>query len=736
MVKVALLIGVSEFADAALAPLPAALRDINAVQIALDDPEMGGFDEVRLLENPDRPQMEDAIDALFRDRQRDDLVLLYFSGHGIKDDTGKFSLATRITEKHRLRTTAVAASFVHDVMSSSKSRRQVVILDCCFSGAFAQGMTAKDDASVDVKAQLGGEGRAVLTASTATQYAFAQANEELSVYTRFLVEGIRTGAADVDTDGHITVDELHEYAQRKVQEAAPAMKPEIYAVKEGYTIQLTKAPLGDPKLKYRKEVERFASRGDVSLVGRRTLDVLQRQLNLSTKEAEAIESEVLRPYREYEQKLENYGQVFSEALQQPFGDRTREELQRFQQVLGLRDEDTERVEKQLAELKQPTHTKSKAPASQPSKRGTVQRTVDRPSQNEKRKPLLWVGASLLGSTILVGTWAFRDQGLPKTPQTSMSKSASSAVNTPEDLKRASTSVVATLATEKLNQGNVEAAQPAIETLLDRGELNQAASVMASVPIRQVNDPTLNFLYGRLAWQSIKAGSKDYSLDDARRYWETAVKQQTSLESPYLQSISMKAGSKNYSLDDDTRRYWETAVKQQTSLEYENALSFAYYTQGKPGPYDLRRFQGQKLSQIYQAMSNILSVMQNKEPMDAILSTKLSVMQNKEPMDAILSTKNPSLSRQSLTNLAVLALVEAKAAANQPRSKQASLQNQVIKLRQQVLAADPVSFEPEALNKNWLWTEKTIKDWEAILALKQVNAVEQNPLNSIRSIKGG
>ena len=175
MVKVALLIGVSEFADTALTSLPAALRDINAVQTALNDPEMGGFDEVRLLENPDRQPMEEAIDALFRDRQKDDLVLLYFSGHGIKDDTGKFSLATRLTEKNRLRTTAVAASFVHDVMSSSRSRRQVVILDCCFSGAFAIGMMAKDSGSVDVKAQLGSEGHAVLTASTATQYAFASA---------------------------------------------------------------------------------------------------------------------------------------------------------------------------------------------------------------------------------------------------------------------------------------------------------------------------------------------------------------------------------------------------------------------------------------------------------------------------------------------------------------------------------------------------------------------------------
>ena len=373
MVKVALLIGVSEFADATLAPLPVALRDINAMYTALEDQEIGAFDAVTRLENPARQPMEEAIDALFRDRQKDDLVLLYFSGHGIKDDTGKFSLATRTTEKHRLRTTADAASFVHEVMSSSKSRRQVVILDCCFSGAFAQGMSAKDDASVDVKAQLGGEGRAVLTASTATQYAFAQLDEELSVYTRFLVEGICTGAADVDTDGHITVDELHDYAQRKVQAAAPAMKPEIYAVKEGYKIQLTKAPLGDPKLKYRKEVERFTGRGEVSLVGRRTLDVLRHQLSLSTREAEAIESEVLRPYQEYKQKLQSYGQVFSEALQQTFSDQTREDLQRFQQVLGLRDEDTERVEKQLIELKQPTHTESKS-LSQASKPRTVKLT--------------------------------------------------------------------------------------------------------------------------------------------------------------------------------------------------------------------------------------------------------------------------------------------------------------------------------------------------------------------------
>ncbi|WP_219904739.1 caspase, EACC1-associated type [Stenomitos frigidus] len=342
MVKVALLIGVSEFADVALANLPAAIRDINAVQSVLNDAERGGFDDVRLLENPDRTELEDAIDTLFRDRQKDDLVLLYFSGHGIKDDTGKFSLATCITQKDRLRTTAVAASFVHDVMSSSRSRRQVVILDCCFSGAFATGMTAKDDASVDVKAQLGGEGRVVLTASTATQYAFAQTDEDLSIYTRFLVEGIQTGAADTDNDGRITVDELHTYAQRKVQEAAPAMKPEIYAVKEGYTIQLAKAPLGDPTLEYRKQVENCVRNGRISVVGRRILQRWRRELKLTEANASTIEATVLEPFREYEHNREEFTQALAEALEAERGTlspETSAELKRYQQLLKLRDED-------------------------------------------------------------------------------------------------------------------------------------------------------------------------------------------------------------------------------------------------------------------------------------------------------------------------------------------------------------------------------------------------------------
>jgi hypothetical protein len=51
MAKVALLIGVSEYAFG-LDPLPAALNDVAELKNILQHSEMGGFDEVKSLERP------------------------------------------------------------------------------------------------------------------------------------------------------------------------------------------------------------------------------------------------------------------------------------------------------------------------------------------------------------------------------------------------------------------------------------------------------------------------------------------------------------------------------------------------------------------------------------------------------------------------------------------------------------------------------------------------------------
>jgi uncharacterized caspase-like protein len=175
MSKIALLIGVSEFGEPDLKPLPSAEEDIKAMARVLQQPELGGFDVVQALPNPTRGEVEDAIYALFANRQRDDLLLFYFSGHGVRDESGRLFLATPSTRKDGGKLvghTAIAASVLHENMSNSRSDRQVLVFDCCFSGAIATGMTIKDDGSVAIQQQLGGKGRAIFTSSNSIEYSF------------------------------------------------------------------------------------------------------------------------------------------------------------------------------------------------------------------------------------------------------------------------------------------------------------------------------------------------------------------------------------------------------------------------------------------------------------------------------------------------------------------------------------------------------------------------------------
>ncbi|AFY47667.1 hypothetical protein Nos7524_1801 [Nostoc sp. PCC 7524] len=355
MDKFALLIGVSEY-QADLKAIPSAVSDVEALKQVLINPEMGDFPEsnVTVLPNPNKREMELAIYKLFASRQKDDLVLFYFSGHGVKDESRKLYLSTSetILDKGRLiPPTAVEARYLHDRMNESKSKQQVIILDSCFSGAFPEGFNIKSDGidSVDIAKELNSEGRAILTSSTSTQYSFEHAGYDLSIYTRYLVEGITNGAADQDGDGRISVDELHNYASGKVREVSPAMTPQFYPVKEGYKIWLAKAPVNDPKLIYRKEVERRVNQGKISKVARRLLNSKQTQLSLLPEEAAAIEFEVLQPHREFQRKLEEYEQTLLEAVEEGYPDDeiVSNDLQAYQHDLGLRDEDIAPIHQRL-----------------------------------------------------------------------------------------------------------------------------------------------------------------------------------------------------------------------------------------------------------------------------------------------------------------------------------------------------------------------------------------------------
>ncbi|MGQ0600639.1 MAG: caspase family protein, partial [Anaerolineales bacterium] len=132
--KHALVIGSSEFTDPKLARLITPAEDATDLATVLQAVEIGGFDSVTALVNESVENVRTAIEAFFADKGLDDLLLLYFSGHGIRDDQGQLYLAVKDTQTHRLRSKAIPANFITESMDHSRSRRQVLILDCCHSG--------------------------------------------------------------------------------------------------------------------------------------------------------------------------------------------------------------------------------------------------------------------------------------------------------------------------------------------------------------------------------------------------------------------------------------------------------------------------------------------------------------------------------------------------------------------------------------------------------------------------
>ncbi|MBO1064180.1 MULTISPECIES: SUMF1/EgtB/PvdO family nonheme iron enzyme [Nostocales] len=355
--KMALLIGVSEY-GAGIPPLLSALNDVQAMERVLQNPNLGNFAQVERLLNPDSVAMRIGIQKLFKNAGKEDLLLFYFSGHGITNDDNHLYLATRNTAKDNFEATAVDANFIQTQSKSCYSKRQVLILDACYSGAFANGWHTKS-IGVDIKKQLGAEGRVVLTSSGATQTSFAQEGATLSLYTQYLVEGIETGAADTDNDGNIHVQELHTYAKSKVQAVKPNMTPDIILDKEGYNILLAYAPK-NPEAEYRKLVEQYAKNGELKRIAIEVLKAKRKTLVITDAKAEEIETEVLEPFRRRLINLQSYKQYFAEEVEQqyPLDEHTLKILKDYQQdVLGLRDEDVESMELEITSVKEAEYQK-------------------------------------------------------------------------------------------------------------------------------------------------------------------------------------------------------------------------------------------------------------------------------------------------------------------------------------------------------------------------------------------
>ena len=174
MARHALLIGVSEFTDQRLARLNAPTNDVLALRGILKDNSRGSFDNVELSLNEDFLAVRDHLLRLFHDRAPDDLLLLYYSGHGILGRGNRLFLATSGSNLDKPSDRGISARDIREFIDESRAGQQIVVLDCCHSGAFAEHAKSAVPPLAVTEATFSSRdaGVYVLTATDAQQFAW------------------------------------------------------------------------------------------------------------------------------------------------------------------------------------------------------------------------------------------------------------------------------------------------------------------------------------------------------------------------------------------------------------------------------------------------------------------------------------------------------------------------------------------------------------------------------------
>jgi hypothetical protein len=279
--KIALLVVSDDYSATQFKPLKAPKGDGEKLANVLTNTSIGGYN-VQLIINEPHYKVLGKIEATLKQCGRNDLVVLYFSGHGIKDDRGQLFFATTNTNTELLTATAISATIINELIARCRSRRKVLLLDTCYSGAFAKGTTHKAGEHVDVRSFFEqGTGHVVMTATDAMQYAFEEdgvsGESKGSVFTSTIVEGLRTGMADVDGDGQVSFDDLYDFVRNQVSGKRPEQQPHKWLFGVEGKLILAKNP--NPKPRELPEDVKNALKNPIPSVVKGAIPVLARMLD-------------------------------------------------------------------------------------------------------------------------------------------------------------------------------------------------------------------------------------------------------------------------------------------------------------------------------------------------------------------------------------------------------------------------------------------------------------------------
>jgi len=261
----AVVIGIGQYDHPSIPRLKYTVADAEAIYETLI--AVAGFKKEHVLLLTDKSDKKPTLKNikwalgtfLARSARKDDTVLIFFAGHGApetdprgleRDGLAKY-LIPADAEADDLYSSALPMDELQTIFSRIESERVVAFLDACYSGA-AGGRTFSARktraAGIDdlfLERLTRSKGRAIITASRPTEVSIELGELGHGLFTYYLIQGLK-GAADLNRDGIISLQELYEYLEQQVTAKSratggnqhPVMKGEMEGV-----LPLAKAPV-------------------------------------------------------------------------------------------------------------------------------------------------------------------------------------------------------------------------------------------------------------------------------------------------------------------------------------------------------------------------------------------------------------------------------------------------------------------------------------------------------------
>ena len=230
----AVIIGVGGYENSAVPRLRYSVADADAIYQTLLS---SGFKKENILLLTDKTERKPTLrnikwalgTFLARSAHKDDLVMIYFAGHGAsevdqrgieRDGLSKY-LVPVDADPDDLYSTALPMDEMQNVLARIEAERVTVFLDACYSGAaggrtFASNKTRAvnvDEIFLDRLTRA--KGRAIVTASRPSELSIELAELGHGIFTYYLVRGLQ-GYADTNRDGIVSLQELYEYLAQEV----------------------------------------------------------------------------------------------------------------------------------------------------------------------------------------------------------------------------------------------------------------------------------------------------------------------------------------------------------------------------------------------------------------------------------------------------------------------------------------------------------------------------------------